>query len=397
MRKINLLLSVLSISFAIKSAIAATADIEKCDSFTRRNGIEKLTPINQAAKDVPATNSNRKSIDTLVQKHLENAVKKFNDSLATPENIIKYSGQCRQINGARVRGQITNLEKDFAEILYKEMTPNDYLTSLHDEIFTNSISSEQYQSQTTNIYAIQDKNVIKAVVSSASLKDEAEKTLVFLVERNERSDIASVNPKSKTTNRKYVICGDKLTSFFRHGYSLYRQSSIGDESTARLAINRNQSGERGLNKVDIYYSKAAAEFSGTLFYRDLLHPKRGLVTCTEKGLQVSDKRKFELAQYANSMWDESLNCTDFNAKESVKMNTSITMALKSSQKPITNCPITGVQPASVLIHSHCEQSLEEKASRIDRICSTLVNPAVGSNSTNQQNIIKQNIQQESAH
>ncbi len=397
MKKTNLLLPILIISLTILSAFAAVEDIEKCDSFSNRKSLDKLVPMNQVAQDVPAGNTSRKSIDELIQKHLENAVNAFNENLKKPENMTKYSGQCNKVNGARVRGETTQLERDFAKTVQQEMTQVEYLTSLHNEIFNNgNFSTQQYISQKNNIYSNQDEGFLKKGISFLSGKAQEDKTLAFLIERNEHLTPSGKNSKGSPTVRKYVICGDKLTSFFRHGYSLYQQSPSGNENAATSAVNRNTQGDRETNKVDIHYGKAAAEFSGLIFYRDLLHPQRGFVSCNEKGLQINSKKAFQLERFANSMWDESLNCTHFGSEKSSKMNASITNTLdKSGIK--ASCPIAGVQASSVLLANHCKESFESiSPNKFQDICSALINPSIGDISSDRRSLIQSHSQQGTA-
>jgi len=138
----------------------------------------------------------------------------------------------------------------------------------------------------------------------------------------------------------YVVAGkyigaDKLGHFFDQGYDYYEAIYIKHQQAASTIETTGIQDEAGVNGMVgngvRSYADMAANFSGYLFWRDVMGGTNPYFECKDGKLERT-ARKFDWADYVSDAWDEGINCSEFSSS----VDTGVKKALA---KLGLSCPI----------------------------------------------------------
>jgi hypothetical protein len=146
-------------------------------------------------------------------------------------------------------------------------------------------------------------------------------------------DIHACCAKSLNIDGTYLGL-DKIDHFFGNGGILWESyNDMGEKKSnypkiAQMAVNQENGGWGLAGSKVKSYGDIAANWQGFKFYDTLFDD---YFTCQD-GKISRTKRKFNMADYVDDLWDESINCSAFESKENLaKFQQNL-----ASQK--TSCP-----------------------------------------------------------
>lgn len=111
---------------------------------------------------------------------------------------------------------------------------------------------------------------------------------------------------------------DKFDHFFGNGGLLWEEylsnsSKITDKNILQLSTNQEH-GTWGLLSMNLKsYGDLSSNWQGFQFYRSLFSGDKPYFQCKDEKLTLV--RKFDILEYADDSWDESINCASYSSPE----------------------------------------------------------------------------------
>ncbi len=128
---------------------------------------------------------------------------------------------------------------------------------------------------------------------------------------------------------------DKVDHFLSHGYFYYENFlKFKDENGVLKLGQKQEEGGWGLSGTGVKsYGDLAANYSGFLFWKEILDGPNPFLICTS-GHWSRSPRSFKIEDYADDSWDEGINCSSVNSKKNSDL-----FAANVQAKKETLCPV----------------------------------------------------------
>jgi len=171
-----------------------------------------------------------------------------------------------------------------------------------------------------------DENLPKNMITSVSLDYSIYSTIEWL-------EGFSLNLKGLlgiTRMGRSKMGVDKLGHFFVEGFGFFKRAYLREEGSVKKAVEWGKFTERtyfGMSTTGVYsHADLVANFNGMRFWNQLFlfdkdpvnsdipsYISKPMLSCKEGVWKL--KRKFNLRQFYDSAWDESINCNSYDTEE----------------------------------------------------------------------------------